>query len=373
MPTINTPIICIARTNKFQYSETFIDNQIQQIPHQFLLFGGWQPYIQSPNSSIFKGIMGINPIRGFVKKYFKSYYQKKYTQHLTNFLIENKIEVFLANYGITGTKVLEACKNSNTKLVVHFHGFDASHTKTIEKYKLDYIRLFDYSKKIISVSKIMTQNLITIGASEDKIICIPYGVDTTIFNGSDPWSADESLYFVGRFTAKKAPDKLLLAFNKVLSTHPNAKLNLIGDGELLDECIQIVKSLNIENNVIFHGKRDPNYIVSELKKAKIFVQHSVIAPNGDSEGTPNTILEASSMGLPIVSTKHAGINEAVINGETGFLVEENDWSEMANKIILLLSDKELCRTFGNAARQHILKNYELIAQTKKLETVLKTI
>ena len=89
------------------------------------------------------------------------------------------------------------------------------------------------------------------------------------------------------------------------------------------------------------------------------MQHSVQPTYGDAEGTPVAILEAGAAGLPIVSTRHAGIREAVIDGETGFLVDERDIDGMAQAMIRLLNDKALCRSMGEQAREHIRTNYNI--------------
>ena len=91
----------------------------------------------------------------------------------------------------------------------------------------------------------------------------------------------------------------------------------------------------------------------------MFVQHSVQPSYGDAEGTPNTILEASAAGLPVVSTKHAGIPQAVVHDETGFLVEEYDVRGMTKAIITLYNDKSQCKRLGVAGRKHIKTNYNI--------------
>ena len=99
---------------------------------------------------------------------------------------------------------------------------------------------------------------------------------------------------------------------------------MIGDGELWEEAKQYVQEHGLEKSVLFRGQQSPEAILSALQQADVFIQHSVITPSGDSEGTPNSILEASACALPIVSTRHAGIPEAVVDGETGILVNEHD-------------------------------------------------
>ena len=106
-------------------------------------------------------------------------------------------------------------------------------------------------------------------------------------------------------------------------------------------------------------------------KARAFVQHSVTAKDGDMEGTPNTILEASAMGLPIISTKHAGIKEAVIHEKTGFLVDEHDYLKMSEFMMLLVQNPELAGKLGKNPRIHMEKNYSMDYRIKVLKDLIK--
>jgi colanic acid/amylovoran biosynthesis glycosyltransferase len=75
--------------------------------------------------------------------------------------------------------------------------------------------------------------------------------------------------------------------------------------------------------------------------------------------------------LPVVSTKHAGIKEAVVNGKTGFLVDEHDTENMSKYMMQLVQQPELAKEMGMAARKHIEDNYDLEKQINKLFNVLK--
>jgi colanic acid/amylovoran biosynthesis glycosyltransferase len=112
-----------------------------------------------------------------------------------------------------------------------------------------------------------------------------------------------------------------------------------------------------------------------MQQSRCFVQHSATAKSGDKEGTPVTILEAGSSGLAIVSTRHAGIKEAVINGETGFLVEENDIQGMADCMIKIAGDVNLAVELGAREATYIRANYEIkdriITLTGLIEQAIK--
>ena len=80
---------------------------------------------------------------------------------------------------------------------------------------------------------------------------------------------------------------------------------------------------------------------NKLAEASVFVQHSVVASNGDTESQGISLLEAMTASIPLVVTDHNGFKETVIEGETGYLVKERDIDSMAKKITLLLKNESL--------------------------------
>jgi glycosyltransferase involved in cell wall biosynthesis len=109
-----------------------------------------------------------------------------------------------------------------------------------------------------------------------------------------------------------------------------------------------------------------------LEQSMVFVQHSRIAESGDSEGTPVAILEASAAGLPVVSTLHAGIPMVILQGKSGLLVKENDVNTMADSIVTLLNDIELCKEMGAKGKEYIQQNYSLKHHINTITRIIET-
>jgi len=259
----------------------------------------------------------------------------------------------LAEYGTAGVAVMAACRKAGVPLIVHFHGYDASMHNVLLEHTHTYPLLFQQASAIVVVSRAMKQKLTALGASAGKIRYNPYGVDCREFAGADPAHAAAIFLAVGRFTPKKAPHLTLEAFAKVQRLIPTAVLRMIGDGPLTTQCRRLAQALGIEQRVTFLGAQPPAVVRAELRGARCFVQHSVEAASGDSEGTPVAILEAGAAGLPIVATRHAGIPDVVIQGETGFLVDEHDVDGMAQRMLRLAEDPVLAGRLGRAARARI--------------------
>jgi glycosyltransferase involved in cell wall biosynthesis len=111
-------------------------------------------------------------------------------------------------------------------------------------------------------------------------------------------------------------------------------------------------------------------ILQELPKARCFVQHSIEAQDGDSEGTPNVVLEAGACGLPVVSTTHAGIPDVVLDGETGFLVPEFDIRTMADRMACFARSPDRARAMGVAARARIEQLFTVERSIEGLHRIL---
>ncbi len=126
----------------------------------------------------------------------------------------------------------------------------------------------------------------------------------------------------------------------------------------------------MDGKVDFIGSVGHDEVIKWMYHSVALIQHSVQAFDGDSEGTPNGILEAGAAGLPVIATRHAGIKDVVIENETGFLVDEGDVDGMAKNMIRVLKNPEESFRMGTIAREHISKNYSLEKSMMGLQDIL---
>jgi len=293
-----------------------------------------------------------------------------YAKALARFLRRTGVEVVLAEYGPTAVTILEACSISGIPLVVHFHGFDAYQRETLTELRQSYQRLFAIASRVVAVSHHMVDQLVGLGCPAAHVVRNPYGVDVGRFAGARPGQAEPMLLALGRFVAKKGPLLTLRAFARVQEEEPQTRLAMLGDGPLRDQCLGLARELGVEQKVDFPGAVDHQEIAAWMCRTRCFVQHSMRAVDGDSEGTPVAILEASSCGLPVVSTRHAGIVEAVRDGESGFLVDEGDVDGMADHMLRFVREPELAAKMGAAGRRHIEANYRMEDSLGRLREIL---
>lgn len=280
-------------------------------------------------------------------------------------------DVVLAEYGMTGVAVCDACQRLGIPYVTHFHGFDAHGSIALEKFAPRYPSMLQSAAAVIGVSQTMCSQLVNLGAPKDRVFLNPCGVDIDSFEPSPSNSLPVKFLGVGRFVDKKAPHLTILAFSKLLREYQEAQLHMIGDGPLLSACMDLVSGLDIEDFVTFHSSQPHKAVRLAMQSAHVFVQHSITAQSGDSEGSPVSITEAGASGLPVVSTFHAGIPDIVIDEETGFLVNECDVENMARRMAQLARDPKLARSMGLKARKRIEMCFSNEQSTGRLNKILQ--
>lgn len=363
--------LCIIKPNKSIFSETFIEEHIKRLSgNKKVIYGGAFPLYDHRHSLLIKSKIGLLSYL-FQKRIFRKQNISVRTDALVRYFKNEHIDVVFTEYGMVGALVTEACKKADIPLVIHFHGADAHHKKTVAKYLALYKSAFEYCSGIVAVSMDMVEALVKLGAPRDKIRLVPCGVDTSRFTAVEQLPFTNDFISIGRFVEKKSPISVVKAFEKVLKILPDSRLWMVGTGPLFQAVEKYIKDHRLEESIFLTGVLSQEQIKSILGDVKCFVQHSVTAANGDMEGSPVTIIEAGATGLPIVSTRHAGIKEAVIEGVTGFLVDERDIEGMASRMIKLARSHERAVEMGKAGRQHILEHYSVEKQVAKLDAVIQ--
>lgn len=363
--------LCIIKPNKDAFSETFVQEHIDRLPgNKKVIYGGAFPVYDHEGRFLVKSIFGLVSYL-IQKRLLNKMSIGVRTNALRSYLKRERIDVVLAEYGMVGAMVAKACQLANVPLVIHFHGADAHHKGTVEKYRGLYKKMFEYASCVVAVSQEMVQSLNDLGAPPDKVILNPYGVDTSLFTVADISKSKADFLSVGRFVEKKSPLSVIEAFFILSKNVPDARLWMVGDGPLLFRAKELTEQLKLSDKITFTGVLSKTEIQTLMQRMRCFVQHSVTAVDGDKEGTPNTILEAGASGLAIVSTQHAGIKEAVINGKTGYLVPEHDVKGMANYMIKVANDVKLAADLGAKEAEHIRKNYDINFRINTLAALLK--
>ena len=165
---------------------------------------------------------------------------------------------------------------------------------------------------------------------------------------------------VGRLSPEKGQTGLLRAFARLRAKHPDAVLRLVGDGPDRDALERLAVELGIDGAVSFAGRLPEQETLAEIARADMLVLPSFM------EGLPIVLMEAMALGVPVISSRIAGIPELVTDGKTGLLFAPSDWDELAQCIERLLSDKALGETLAQNSKWKITSEFD----TRKSATTL---
>lgn len=344
-------------------TETFITNHILNLPNTktFVITSR----IDNPLPNI--------KVLGIPLKYGPATFDQNTKNLVANFISENKITHILIEFANYGSEIIELnFTDHKLPIFVHFHGYDASQAISnnilVEYYKI----LPKYVNGFITVSYAMTKRLIEIGLPPEKFNVNTYGTPFVDVIKSNP---DDKirLLFVGRLVNKKNPLVLLQAVHKLLEKNSNIIFNIIGDGPLKPLLENYIYTNKLESNIFLLGSQPHSTVNEYFSNTDIYIQNSCIdQQTGDREGTPVSIIEAMSYGLPIISTKHEGINEIIINFFNGILVDENDLIGFYKYLDILIQDKFLRKYLGQNAKTIHNTRFNSDFTNKKLVNILMT-
>ncbi|MDM9582399.1 glycosyltransferase [Nostoc sp. GT001] len=288
------------------------------------------------------------------------------------------LKLIHGHFGPDGIYAMRLAEKLNIPFIVTFYGFDITVSRramwlsgnpAFYQFLLHEEELKQKASKFIAFSSFLYKKMIEYGYPEDKIIKLNSGIDLEKFAPASESKGERYILCVGRHTEKKGIDTLLKAFARIASKHPDVSVIQIGNGTMTEKFKTLADELGISNRVNFMGAKPYEVIQKTMRNAEIFSLPSQTAKNGDSEGLPLSILEAAASGLPIASTWHSAIPDAILDGETGFLVDEKDDQALAEKLDILLSDRALAKSMGEKGREFICENFDIRKQTAKLEAI----
>ena len=144
---------------------------------------------------------------------------------------------------------------------------------------------------------------------------------------------------------------------QVQQTMPEVKLVIIGDGLLRYHLESL--ATNLLKRYRFLGIQSPEAVRKWMQSSSVLVAPSITTAQGETEGLPMVILEAMAMKLPVVSSIHAGIPEAIIDGKTGFLTQQKDEQALAQSMLRLLQNNQIREHFAESGRQQVEQRFDL--------------
>jgi colanic acid/amylovoran biosynthesis glycosyltransferase len=242
-------------------------------------------------------------------------------------------------------------------------------------WRAKYHILFLLGTAFIVEGSCMRKKLIELGCPEHKVKIVHLGVELDKFEFVPRRiKKGENIKFLmcSRFVEKKGIPYAIKAFAKALERHDNIELNIAG-GES-KEFQMLINELDVGDKIRILGRKPHAEVPGIMRESHVFLAPSVTAIDGDTEGgTPTTILESSATGMAVVSSFHADIPEAVVDGKTGLLSPERDVDKLAQNIIRIAADPTIIASMGAEGRKHIENEYDSEKETAKLEKIYSKI
>lgn len=291
-------------------------------------------------------------------------------RQIASILEQEKAALLHVYQGHYAVELLPLLRRISIPWVVSFHGADATAEMDRPGYQEALTEVLNRCRLALVRSDSLARSLQNLGGDQGKIRLQRAGIPLKEFAYCDrraPSDGAWRLLQAGRFVPKKGLPETLAAFAKFRGTHPRAVLVLAGEGPLREELQHQAATLGLEEAVQFPGHLAPVDLAREMHRAHIFLHPSKTARDGNSEGVPNSMLEAMATGLPVVTTRHGGIPEAVRDGVNGRLLDENDVPALTRIMVELSSDYPAALALGRQAAADVKAHFELSTQLKLLE------
>lgn len=215
--------------------------------------------------------------------------------------------------------------------------------------------------KLIAVSKYVKRTITKeYGITSDKVKVIPNAVDINKFNPAIKGyeirerlniQSEPIVLFVGRLDHTKGIMYLLKSFSKIVKNIPDAKLIIIGKGQLRNHIISFIDKNNLGKSIMLIGR------VEDEDLPKFYAASDLVVLPSLLEGFGIVLIEAMACGKPCVATRAGGPEDILIDAETGFIVPPADSSSLYHAIHILLTNNKLSRDFAVASRKRIEKNF----------------
>jgi phosphatidylinositol alpha-1,6-mannosyltransferase len=208
------------------------------------------------------------------------------------------------------------------------------------------------------------------------------GVDVTDFSPANAgagnqlrtelgWLDRPVIVCVSRLMARKGQDELIRALPQVHQTAPNASLIIVGEGPYRKDLERLITKLGLTEFVHLTGKVSQKELPSWYAAGDIFAMPCRTRMGGwDVEGLGIVFLEGSATGLPVIVGDSGGAIDAVVDNETGYLVDGNNTSEIAQRIAFLITNPDVAKRMGGAGRNWVTQEWTWDQNFKKIDGLL---
>ena len=319
-----------------------------------------------------------------------------HSQNIYGILRDNEVSVLHSHFCLDGYYACLIKKRCRLPLVVSLHGgYD---TKVIINSNGFPRKDFFDAVDLFTVPSIYSKNnLLAAGCDAGKIKVLKHGIYPSSFQRNEDNYAVK-LLIVARMTEKKGIIDAIQAFVSLKDVFARLRLTIVAGSQ--ESLLMYLKKLLFKMGMKFSFNSQLGYREKVLRRIKeldcgqdidiiygvenvdvrkimseqdIFLLPSKTAIDGDEEGLPVSLLEAQAAGMPVITTRHAGNPEAVIDGDTGFVVDEGDIGAITKKLRMLIENPQLRRRMGQRGKEYVESEYSMEAHIKNLEDIYQNI
>lgn len=274
-----------------------------------------------------------------------------------NLVRRHRINVVCIGELVAGSWLGIALKKAlGTRLMVYVHGEEittATSGRLHGNKRRDYLNAAD---KVIAVSSFACDSLTQqMGLRAEQVSLVPHGVDTERFTPGvrDPdlvqkhgLDGKKVVLTVGRLVARKGADMAIRAMAKVIRQRPDVHYLIVGDGELRPELERLIAQENLGAHVTLVGAVSEPDLVRYFRLCDLVLMPNRTMPDGDAEGLGLVFREANACGKPVIGGRAGGVVEAMVDGESGFLVDGENANAIAEKVLSILDNDDLAALLG---------------------------
>jgi glycosyltransferase involved in cell wall biosynthesis len=228
---------------------------------------------------------------------------------------------------------------------------------------------------VVAVSDYHWRFLQHFGAAPDRLQRLSYGLDLNRYAFAPrelPASGPVDVLCVSSFRDYKGQRILLDALALGGPALERLHVEFVGAGPLLEACRAQAVALGLNDRCTFSGARDQVHIRARLAQAHVLVQPSLVQADGDTEGLPNTLVEAAACGVTMVGTRVAGVQDLVQDGVTGYLADPASAEDLCRVLLAVLAGQDGAATLQRAARERVESRHDLDGLAAALAAVFRS-
>ncbi|MFA6112055.1 MAG: glycosyltransferase family 4 protein, partial [Candidatus Latescibacterota bacterium] len=237
-------------------------------------------------------------------------------------------------------------------------------------------RILGGAERVIVNSRFTGRAVATCGVPPERILVVNPSIDPSRFDGPHDreairqrlgWTGAEVILSVGRLVARKGHDTVIRALPRLAEVVPGVRYAVVGDGPIRAELESLATAEGVEQRVEFRGFVPDAELPTLYAAADLFAMVSRQIPaSGDVEGFGIVYLEANAAGLAVLAGRSGGVEDAVVDEETGLLVDPEKPDEVVAALGRLLRDPALRGRLGEQGRQRVWRQFDRRVQAQRL-------